>query len=75
MQPINAQSAVRAHQEAATKPIHIKHPGALHKELHVPEGQHIPVKELHSKLASAKKSGNVKLEKRLVFAENFGHKK
>ena len=75
MQPVNAQSAVKAHQDAATKPIHIKHPGALHAELHVPEGQHIPVKELASKLKSAKKSGNVKLERRIVFAENFGHKK
>ena len=32
----------------------IKHPGALHKELHVPEGKKIPMKKLN---AAAKKSG------------------
>jgi hypothetical protein len=32
----------------------IKHPGALHKELHVPEGKKIPVKKLN---AAAKKPG------------------
>lgn len=32
----------------------IKHPGALHKELHVPEGKKIPAKKLN---AAAKKPG------------------
>lgn len=32
----------------------IKHPGALHKELHVPEGKKIPAKKLN---AAAKKKG------------------
>jgi len=32
----------------------IKHPGALHKELHVPEGKKIPMKKLN---AAAKKPG------------------
>ena len=32
----------------------IKHPGALHKELHVPEGKKIPEKKLN---AAAKKGG------------------
>lgn len=32
----------------------IKHPGALHKELHVPAGEKIPAKKLN---AAAKKSG------------------
>lgn len=32
----------------------IKHPGALHKELHVPEGKKIPAKKLN---AAAKAKG------------------
>lgn len=32
----------------------IKHPGALHEELHVPEGKKIPAKKLN---AAAKKKG------------------
>lgn len=32
----------------------IKHPGSLHKELHVPQGQKIPTKKLN---AAAKKGG------------------
>ena len=32
----------------------IKHPGALHKELHVPEGKKIPTKKLEK---AAKKPG------------------
>lgn len=58
--------------------IHIKksHEGKLHKSLHA-SGK-IPSSELESRLAAAKKSGNVKLEKELVFAENarkWNHKK
>lgn len=44
------------HHEEAHKWIQsaIKHPGALHKELHVPEGKKIPAKKL---AAAAKKPG------------------
>jgi hypothetical protein len=44
----------------------IKHPGALHKELHVPKGKKIPAKKL---AAAAKKSG--KLGKRARLAETL----
>lgn len=42
----------------------IKHPGALHKELHVPAGEKIPAKKLN---AAAKKGG--KEGKRARFAK------
>ena len=45
----------------------IKHPGALHKELGVPEGKKIPRK----KLKKAAKSKNPKLRKRAVLAETL----
>jgi len=45
----------------------IKHPGALHKELHVPEGQKIPAK----KLAKAAHSDNPKLARRAHLAETL----
>jgi hypothetical protein len=51
----------------------IKHPGALHKELGVPQGEKIPAK----KLAKAAKEGG-KIGKRARFAEElkgFGHKR
>lgn len=44
----------------------IKHPGALHKELHVPEGKKIPVK----KLKAAEKKGG-KEAKRAHLAETL----
>ena len=50
----------------------IKHPGALHKELGVPEGKKIPEK----KLAKAEHSKNPLLKKRAVLAETLkGFKK
>lgn len=49
--------------------------GALHKELHIAAGKHIPESTLSKDLKKAKKSGNVTEERRIVFAENFGHKK
>jgi hypothetical protein len=51
----------------------IKHPGALHKALHVPEGEKIPAK----KLEKAKHSDNPKLAKRARLAETLKglHKK
>lgn len=44
----------------------IKHKGALHKELHVPEGKKIPAKKL---AVAAKKGG--KLGKRARLAETL----
>ncbi len=44
--------------------------GALHKELGVAEGKKIPAKKLAKAKASAKKTGNTKLAKRVQFAEN-----
>lgn len=44
----------------------IKHPGALHRELDVPEGEKIPAKKLKS---AAKKDG--KLGQRARFAETL----
>lgn len=46
----------------------IKKPGALHKELDVPQGQKIPVK----KIASAAKKGG-KLGQRARFAQTLKH--
>ena len=46
----------------------IKHPGALHKELHVPEGEKIPAK----KLAKAEHAGG-KEGKRARLAETLEH--
>jgi hypothetical protein len=51
----------------------IKHPGALHEELHVPKGKKIPT----SKLKKAEKKGG-KIGKRARLAETlkgFKHKK
>ena len=46
----------------------IKKPGALHKELHVPEGKKIP----KSKLQAAAKKGNSKEAKRARLALTLG---
>lgn len=48
------------------KPIVIKHPGELHRDLGVPQGQKIPA----AKLAEAKHSKNPKIRKRANFAVN-----
>lgn len=45
----------------------IKHPGALHKELHVPMGKKIP----QSKITKALKSNNPKLAKRARLAKTL----
>jgi len=45
----------------------IKHPGALHKELHVPEGKKIPMK----KLTKAEHSKNPTLRKRVTLAKTL----
>jgi len=46
----------------------IKHPGALHKQLHVPQGEKIPQKKLN---AATKKGG--KLGQRARFAKILSH--
>lgn len=46
----------------------IKHPGALHRELHVPQGDKIP----QSKLSKAAHSDNPTLAKRARLAETLG---
>jgi len=46
----------------------IKHPGALHKELGVPQGKKIP----QAKLEKAEKSKNPTLRKRANLAETLG---
>ena len=53
-------------------PIHIKasEKGSLHTSMGVKQGSPIPASAEHRKLATAKKSGNVSLEKKLVFALN-----
>jgi hypothetical protein len=55
--------------------IHIKekNKGALHRDMHVPQGRKIPKSAIRSKLAHDKATHNVKGEKRDVFALNFGH--
>lgn len=45
----------------------IKHPGALHRELGVPEGKKIPA----AKLEKAEHSDNPKLARRARFAETL----
>lgn len=45
----------------------IKHPGALHKSLHVPEGEKIPAK----KLAKAAHSDNPTLARRARLAQTL----
>jgi len=45
----------------------IKHPGALHRALHVPEGQKIPAK----KLAKAAKSSNPTMRRRVALAKTL----
>jgi hypothetical protein len=45
----------------------VKHPGALHKDLGVPEGEKIPA----AKLNAATKSSNPKTRKRAQLAKTF----
>lgn len=46
----------------------IKHPGALHKELGVPEGEKIPAKKLNK----AANSSNPTLARRAALAKTLG---
>jgi hypothetical protein len=51
----------------------IRHPGALHMEMHVPKGQKIPAKRL---AAAAKKGGKLGRRARLAQTlKGFRHKK
>ena len=52
--------------------IHIKpsHKGMLHEALGIAKDKKIPANRLKNIKARAKKSGNTKLEKQAVFAEN-----
>jgi hypothetical protein len=60
----------------AKKPMIKKsHEGLLHKELGVAKGKKIGEKRLHAAARSAKKSGNVKEERRVIWAENMNKKK
>ena len=45
----------------------------MHKQLGIKQGEKIPVATLDTKLAAAKKSGDVQTERRLVFAKNARH--
>lgn len=45
----------------------IKHKGALHRELNVPEGEKIPAK----KMAKAAKSKNPKIKKQVALAKTL----
>lgn len=45
----------------------IKHPGALHRELHVPEGQRIPA----SKMEKAEHSKDPHIRKQVALAETL----
>ena len=47
----------------------IKHPGALHRALHVPEGEKIPAK----KMAKAAKSSNPRMKKMVALAHTLKH--
>jgi hypothetical protein len=50
----------------------IKKPGALHKEMHIPQGEKIPAKKLN---AAAKKGGKLGERARLAKTLKSMHKK
>lgn len=55
-----------------------KNPGALHRELGVPEGKPIPAKKMAAARKRAKRTGNTKLMRRLNLAKTgkkLSHKK
>lgn len=72
---INNQKNVEHEQAKASKrKIGPVKKGALHSELHIPQGQKIGRSRLESEKAIAKKEGNTTLEKRVDFALNMGGK-
>lgn len=72
---INIHKNVEHEQKKAK--IHIKpsEEGSLHREMGVPEGKKIGRGAEERKLATAKKNHDVSLERKIVFALNFGKKK
>jgi hypothetical protein len=69
---INMQSHVEREQTKRHKIGPVKK-GALHAELHLPQGQHIPASTLQREKAVAKRTHNTTLMKRVQFALNFAH--
>lgn len=51
--------------------IKIKRPGALHRELDIPEDKKIPMKTLNKAKSKAEKTGDTRLMKQVTFAKNF----
>ena len=60
MAQVNAQGKVQFHLKE----------GALHKEIGAKAGTKIPLSKLEHEKATAKKTGNTKLEERVQFAIN-----
>jgi hypothetical protein len=56
------QRAAKSMERRGTK-------GALHRQLHVPEGEPIPASKLKAAGARAKRTGNTQLAKRVGFAK------
>ncbi len=50
--------------------IKIKNPGALHREMDIPEGEKIPMKALRSEMHKADRDDDKKLKQRVNFAMN-----
>lgn len=69
--PYKKGGATRRCNHAEGEEIHIKHPGALHREMGIPEGTKIPMRKLQEEKVKAKRDGDKTLMKRVVFAENF----
>ena len=65
-------------EKAAEITIKKSRQGALHKDLGVPPGQHLSNRRLSLALSKAKKDGDTKLVRRIVFAQTarkWKHKK
>lgn len=60
----------RNHKSGGKIDINIKRPGALHKEMGIPEDKKIPIDKLKKVKKSAEKEGDTRLVKQAVFAEN-----
>lgn len=70
--PTNIQGAVEArHKADSAKPMHIQvKKGLLHEKMGVKKGNKIGAGSLQKELGHAKATGNVKLEREVVFAQN-----
>lgn len=69
------RQTIKANMVSPKPLIKPSHRGLLHKDLGVKPGQKIPAKKLNAALSKAKATGNTALEKRVVFAKNFGKKR